>query len=149
MRAATLSGRCDKPVGTGYVDSRGCNTGSLRHWLPAMMVRRPVRRRSATRTAVHAIVLMDGCRAVHDQEAADCRPRTSSSILSGGDGGQEPARQILAENGAIAGGSPVDRGTDGMRLSQPSDGAGLPMATVCALANTRDDAPARRDLRRV
>jgi hypothetical protein len=42
--------------------------------------------------------------------------------------------------GECAGGSPVDRGKGGMKRSQLSDGAGVPMATVSAPANTRDDA---------
>ena len=42
--------------------------------------------------------------------------------------------------GECAGRSPVDRGKGGMKRSQLSDGAGVPMATVSAPANTRDDA---------
>jgi hypothetical protein len=42
--------------------------------------------------------------------------------------------------GQCAGRSPVDRGKGGMKRSQLSDGAGVPMATVSAPANTRDDA---------
>src|SRR5687767_4588396 len=42
--------------------------------------------------------------------------------------------------GECAGRSPVDRGKGGMKRSQLCDGAGVPMATVCAPANTRDDA---------
>ena len=40
--------------------------------------------------------------------------------------------------GECAGRSPVDRGKGGMKRSQLSDGAGVPMATVCAPANTVD-----------
>jgi transposase len=42
--------------------------------------------------------------------------------------------------GECAGRSPVDRGKGGMKRSQLCDGAGVPMATVSAPANTRDDA---------
>ena len=42
--------------------------------------------------------------------------------------------------GQCAGRSPMDRGKGGMKRSQLSDGAGVPMATVCAPANIRDDA---------
>ncbi len=42
--------------------------------------------------------------------------------------------------GECAGRSPVDRGKGGMKRSQLADGAGVPMATVSAPANTRDDA---------
>jgi transposase len=42
--------------------------------------------------------------------------------------------------GEGAGRSPVDRGKGGIKRSQLSDGAGVPMATVSAPANTRDDA---------
>ncbi len=42
--------------------------------------------------------------------------------------------------GECAGRSPVDRGKGGMKRSQLSDGAGVPMATISAPANTRDDA---------
>ncbi len=42
--------------------------------------------------------------------------------------------------GECAGRSPVDRGKSGMKRSQLCDGAGVPMATVSAPANTRDDA---------
>src|SRR5919112_2343410 len=42
--------------------------------------------------------------------------------------------------GECAGRSPVDRGKRGMKRSQLSDGAGIPLATVSAPANTRDDA---------
>ncbi len=42
--------------------------------------------------------------------------------------------------GECAGRSPVDRGKGGMKRSQLSDGAGVPMATVCAPANTVDHA---------
>jgi transposase len=42
--------------------------------------------------------------------------------------------------GECTGRSPVDRGKGGMKRSQLSDGAGVPMATVSAPANTRDDA---------
>ena len=42
--------------------------------------------------------------------------------------------------GECAGRSPVDRGKGGMKRSQLSDGAGVPLATVSAPANTRDDA---------
>nr|WP_204262312.1 IS5 family transposase [Blastococcus saxobsidens] len=42
--------------------------------------------------------------------------------------------------GQCAGRSPVDRGKGGMKRSQLCDGAGVPMATVSAPANTRDDA---------
>jgi hypothetical protein len=42
--------------------------------------------------------------------------------------------------GECAGRSPVDRGKGGMKRSQLTDGAGVPMATVSAPANTRDDA---------
>jgi hypothetical protein len=41
--------------------------------------------------------------------------------------------------GECAGRSPVDRGKGGMKRSQLADGAGVPMATVCAPANTGDD----------
>src|ERR671920_1753621 len=41
--------------------------------------------------------------------------------------------------GECAGRSPVDRGKGGMKRSQLCDGAGVPMATVSAPANTRDD----------
>jgi hypothetical protein len=41
--------------------------------------------------------------------------------------------------GECAGRSPVDRGKGGMKRSQLTDGAGVPMATVCAPANTWDD----------
>jgi transposase len=40
--------------------------------------------------------------------------------------------------GECAGRSPVDRGKGGMKRSQLSDGAGIPMATVSAPANTVD-----------
>src|SRR3954447_26541703 len=40
--------------------------------------------------------------------------------------------------GECAGRSPVDRGKGGMKRSQLSDGAGVPMATVSAPANTVD-----------
>ena len=42
--------------------------------------------------------------------------------------------------GECAGRSPVDRGKGGLKRSQLSDGAGIPLGTVCAPANTRDDA---------
>jgi transposase len=42
--------------------------------------------------------------------------------------------------GECAGRSPVDRGKGGMKRSQLSDGAGVPMATVSAPANTVDHA---------
>ncbi len=42
--------------------------------------------------------------------------------------------------GECAGRSPVDRGKGGMKRSQLSDGAGIPMATVSAPANTVDHA---------
>jgi transposase len=42
--------------------------------------------------------------------------------------------------GDCAGRSPVDRGKGGVKRSQLCDGAGVPMATVSAPANTRDDA---------
>jgi transposase len=42
--------------------------------------------------------------------------------------------------GECAGRSPVDRGKGGMKRSQLADGTGVPMATVSAPANTRDDA---------
>lgn len=42
--------------------------------------------------------------------------------------------------GDCAGRSPVDRGKGGMKRSQLCEGAGVPMATVSAPANTRDDA---------
>ncbi len=42
--------------------------------------------------------------------------------------------------GECAGRSPVDRGKGGMKRSQLSDGAGVPMATVAAPANTVDHA---------
>jgi hypothetical protein len=42
--------------------------------------------------------------------------------------------------GECAGRSPVDRGKGGLKRSQLSDGNGVPMATVSAPANTRDDA---------
>ena len=42
--------------------------------------------------------------------------------------------------GECAGRSPVDRGKRGMKRSQLSDGAGVPMATVSAPANTVDHA---------
>jgi transposase len=42
--------------------------------------------------------------------------------------------------GECAGRSPVDRGKSGMKRSQLSDGAGVPLATVSAPANIRDDA---------
>jgi transposase len=42
--------------------------------------------------------------------------------------------------GECAGRSPVDRGKGGMKRSQLSDSVGVPMATVSAPANTRDDA---------
>ena len=41
--------------------------------------------------------------------------------------------------GECAGRSPVDRGKGGMKRSQLSDGAGVPLAAVSAPANTRDD----------
>ncbi len=43
--------------------------------------------------------------------------------------------------GECAGGSPVDRGKGGMKRSQLADGSGVPMATVCAPADIRDDTP--------
>ncbi|HYX94190.1 MAG TPA: IS5/IS1182 family transposase, partial [Geodermatophilus sp.] len=42
--------------------------------------------------------------------------------------------------GDCAGRSPVDRGKGGLKRSQLCEGAGVPMATVSAPANTRDDA---------
>jgi transposase len=42
--------------------------------------------------------------------------------------------------GQCAGRSPVDRGTGGLKRSQLAEGAGVPLATVSAPANTRDDA---------
>jgi IS5 family transposase len=42
--------------------------------------------------------------------------------------------------GECAGRSPVDRGKGGLKRSQLSEGAGVPLATVSAPANTRDDA---------
>jgi transposase len=42
--------------------------------------------------------------------------------------------------GECAGRSPVDRGKGGMKRSQLTDGAGIPLVTVSAPANTRDDA---------
>ena len=42
--------------------------------------------------------------------------------------------------GECAGRSPVDRGKGGIKRSQLSDGTGVPMATVSAPANIRDDA---------
>jgi transposase len=42
--------------------------------------------------------------------------------------------------GECAGRSPVDRGKGGMKRSQPTEGGGVPLATVSAPANTRDDA---------
>jgi transposase len=42
--------------------------------------------------------------------------------------------------GDCAGRSPVDRGKGGMKRSQLCEGAGVPMATVSAPANIRDDA---------
>jgi transposase len=42
--------------------------------------------------------------------------------------------------GECAGRSPVDRGKGGLKRSQLTDGAGVPLATVSAPANTRDDA---------
>ena len=42
--------------------------------------------------------------------------------------------------GECAGRSPEDRGKGGLKRSQLSDGAGIPLGTVCAPANTRDDA---------
>jgi transposase len=42
--------------------------------------------------------------------------------------------------GECAGRSPVDRGKGGMKRSQLSDGAGVPMATISAPANTVDHA---------
>ncbi|TFV54520.1 IS5 family transposase [Geodermatophilus sp. DF01-2] len=41
--------------------------------------------------------------------------------------------------GECAGRSPVDRGKGGMKRSQLCEGAGVPLATVSAPANTRDD----------
>jgi transposase len=42
--------------------------------------------------------------------------------------------------GECAGPSPVDRAKGGIKRSQLTDGAGIPLATVSARANTRDDA---------
>jgi hypothetical protein len=42
--------------------------------------------------------------------------------------------------GECAGRRPVDRGQGGMKRSQLTDGAGIPLVTVSAPANTRDDA---------
>jgi transposase len=42
--------------------------------------------------------------------------------------------------GECAGRSPVDRGKGGMKRSQLTDGAGIPLATISAPANIRDDA---------
>jgi transposase len=42
--------------------------------------------------------------------------------------------------GECAGRSPVDRGKGGMKRSQLAEGAGVPLGTVSAPANTRDDA---------
>jgi transposase len=42
--------------------------------------------------------------------------------------------------GECAGRSPVDRGKGGLKRSQLTDGGGIPLATVSAPANTRDDA---------
>jgi transposase len=42
--------------------------------------------------------------------------------------------------GECAGRSPVDRGKGGMKRSQLTDGGGVPLATVSAPANIRDDA---------
>jgi transposase len=42
--------------------------------------------------------------------------------------------------GECAGRSPVDRGKGGMKRSQLTEGGGVPLATVSAPANTRDDA---------
>ena len=42
--------------------------------------------------------------------------------------------------GDNAGRSPVHRGKSGLERSQPADGAGVPMATVSAPANTIDRA---------
>jgi transposase len=42
--------------------------------------------------------------------------------------------------GDCAGRSPVDRGKGGLKRSQLTDGAGIPLAAVPAPANTRDDA---------
>jgi transposase len=42
--------------------------------------------------------------------------------------------------GECAGRSPVDRAKGGLKRSQLTDGAGIPLATVSAPANTRDDA---------
>jgi transposase len=42
--------------------------------------------------------------------------------------------------GECAGRSPVDRAKGGMKRSQLTDGAGIPLVTVSAPANTRDDA---------
>src|SRR3954453_12365896 len=43
--------------------------------------------------------------------------------------------------GECAGRSPVDRGKGGLKRSQLTEGAGVPLATVSAPANIRDDAP--------
>src|SRR4051812_36133671 len=50
--------------------------------------------------------------------------------------------------GECAGRSPVDRGKGGMKRSPLSDGAGIPMATVSAPANTVDHQPLSPDPRR-
>jgi transposase len=42
--------------------------------------------------------------------------------------------------GECAGRSPVDRGTGGLKRSPLAEGVGVPLATVSAPANTRDDA---------
>jgi transposase len=42
--------------------------------------------------------------------------------------------------GECAGRSPVDRGKGGLKRSQRAEGVGVPLATVSAPANTRDDA---------
>jgi transposase len=42
--------------------------------------------------------------------------------------------------GECAGRSPVDRGKQGLKRSQLTDGAGIPLAAIPAAANTRDDA---------
>src|SRR3954453_8427591 len=50
--------------------------------------------------------------------------------------------------GECAGRSPVDRGKGGLKRSQLTEGAGVPLATVSAPANIRDDAYCRAELPR-